>query len=124
MKKQRSFEIIRVGFYLSKYGEMSDKKTSLPPKRLNVRNWNDAYELFYTMLNDGRTKANFVSSLQKARSNFDSILQLSGRIGRIDEITKKPSKLAKNFRIVYVDLIEKKEIEVWDLIKGYIDDDI
>lgn len=119
--EKRSKEFLEVGFYLSKYGLISEnEKYPSPPIRLKVDKWNDAYRIFYEQLNGGRTILSFERSLKNARDGFDSHLPNSKRIGWLSD-NKKPNPLGKEAQIVFDNLKDKSEKEVWGIISKYSD---
>jgi predicted HNH restriction endonuclease len=119
--EKRSKEFLQVSFYLSKFGEdKDDEKYPLPPSRLKVDNWNDAYRMFYEKLNGGRNILAFERSLKNARDAFDSHFPNSGRIGWRAE-NRKPNPLGKDAQEVFDELNNKSEEEVWQIIKIYSD---
>lgn len=119
--EKRSKEFLEVGFYLSKFGLINEKeKYPSPPTRLRVDKWNEAYRIFYEKLNGGRTILAFGRSLKNARDAFDSHLPNSKRIGWLAD-NKKPNPLGKKAQIVFDDLINKTEKEVWGIISEYSD---
>ena len=56
---ERSIEIIKVGYYLSRFG------IDNPPSKLKVNSWKTAYKLFYESLGKDRTELQFEHSLKK-----------------------------------------------------------
>ena len=120
-KEKRSKSFLEVAFYLSKFGTISEAdKYPLPPARLNVNRWNQAYRIFYENLNGGRAIIAFGNSLNNARDAFDSHLPDSKRIGWLSN-NKKPNPLGKDAQIIFDELISKSEKEVWDIVKPYSD---
>ncbi|WP_430410755.1 HNH endonuclease [Kordia sp.] len=119
--KKRSKEFLEVAFYLSKFGSINDGKKNLyPPIRLGVGKWNEAYQIFYEKLNEGRTVLTFQRSLKNARDYFDSHLSSSTRIGWLSD-NKKPNPLSKEAQKVYDNLINKSEEDIWKRIKKHSD---
>ena len=119
--EKRSKEFLEVGFYLSKFGEVaSSKNYPSPPARLKVDKWNNAYRIFYEKLNGGRTVLAFERSLKNARDAFDSHLPNSKRIGWLSD-NRKPNPLGKESQIVFDELIDKTEDQVWEIIEKYSD---
>ena len=72
---ERSKELIQVGYYLSKYGQLD------PPIRLKTDKWNEAYRMFYETLNGGRVILEFEHSLKNSRDAFDSYFPETNREG-------------------------------------------
>ncbi|WP_296311004.1 HNH endonuclease [Winogradskyella sp. UBA3174] len=119
--EKRSKEFLEVGFYLSKFGEINKNENyPSPPSRLKVDKWNNAYRIFYEKLNGGRTVLAFERSLKNARDAFDSHLPNSQRIGWLAD-NKKPNPLGKESQIVFDNLINKSEDQVWEIIEKYSD---
>lgn len=119
--QKRSKSFLEVAFYLSKFGVLieGDRYPS-PPARLKVDKWNQAYQIFYENLNSGRTVIGFGNSLNNARDAFDSHLPNSQRIGWLSD-NKKPNPLGKEAQIVFDELINKSENEVWEIISAHSD---
>jgi len=119
--EKRTKEFLQVGFYLSKFGETSkDDKYPSPPSRLGVEKWNGAYRIFYETLNGGRTILAFERSMKNARDAFDSHFPSAGRIGWRAE-NREPNPLSKDAQLVFDELNEKDEVDVWNEIKQYAD---
>ena len=119
--EKRSTAFLEVAFYLSKFGVLTkvDKYPS-PPARLNANKWNQAYRIFYENLNAGRTIIAFGNSLNNARDAFDSHLPNSIRIGWLSD-NKSPNPLGKEAQIIFGELINKSEKEIWDIISLHSD---
>jgi 5-methylcytosine-specific restriction protein A len=74
-KKQRSNEMLLVGYYLARCGDGTH-----PPRALNVKDWNRAYAMFYGELGEGRVLSVFKNSLKNVRDAFDAHVE-SPRVG-------------------------------------------
>lgn len=119
--EKRSRQFLEVAFYLSKFGKLIEgNKYPSPPVRLNVSKWNQAYQIFYEKLNSGRTVLGFSNSLNNARDAFDSHLPDSKRIGWLSN-DKSPNPLGKDAKIVFDELANKSEEEVWKIISRFSD---
>lgn len=119
--EKRTKEFLKVSFYLSKFGEKNEKgQYPSPPKRLKVEKWNEAYRMFYEKLNGGRTILAFERSLKNARDAFDSHFPNSERIGWRAE-NRKPNPLGQEAQLVFDNLYELTEDEVWRGIQHYSD---
>jgi 5-methylcytosine-specific restriction endonuclease McrA len=119
--EKRTKEFLQVGFYLSKFGVITDsERYPAPPERLKVEKWNEAYRVFYEKLNGGRTILAFERSLKNARDSFDSHLTNSSRIGWRTE-NRRPSPLGKDAQIVFNEWDNNSEEEIWNIIKVYSD---
>jgi predicted HNH restriction endonuclease len=118
----RSSEIWLVAFFLSKYGYRISDKT-LPPIELDVEKWNDAYNLFYENLNDGRTIAEFEHSLKNARDAYDSQINNSERRGWRDK-SGRPNPLNKIAKNIFDEYQAKSREIVWETAKQYLTSDI
>lgn len=70
-KIDRSPEMLLVGYALARMGESHATRPDGPPRWLNARGWNAAYDLFFDQLADGRTPETFRFSLKNARDKFD-----------------------------------------------------
>ncbi|MCT4628296.1 HNH endonuclease [Winogradskyella sp.] len=113
---ERSKELIQVGYYLSKYGKQ------YPPKRLGTDKWNEAYRMFYDTLNGDRAVLEFEHSLKNSRDGFDSYFPETNREGWKDE-DGNPANLTGFSADVYSEFINKDEIQIWSIIKSYLDID-
>ena len=111
---ERSKELIQVGYYLSKYG-LSD-----PPRKLNVNKWNEAYRMFYDVLNGGRPVIEFEHSLKNSRDGFDGYFSDTNREGWKDE-DGNPAKLTGFAEEVYNEFFNRGENYVWSKIDFFID---
>jgi 5-methylcytosine-specific restriction protein A len=111
---ERSKELIQVGYYLSKYGQLD------PPKRLNNDKWNEAYRMFYDSLNGGRPVLEFEHSLKNSRDAFDSYFPETNREGW-KEIGGKPAKLTGFSEDVFNEFINKDEQFVWARVEPFLD---
>ena len=76
----RSSEMIAVGLFLTRFGEVNGASRVLPPAELKTQEWHRAYMLFWKSLADGRTPRTFRNSLKNSRDGFDAWLN-SGRRG-------------------------------------------
>lgn len=110
---ERSKELIMVGYFISRYGRKS------PPKLLNVGKWKDAYKLFYTNLNKGRSLSEFEHSLKNSRDAFDGYFPETDREGWKDE-DGNPAKLSGFSLDVYDEFEGLSESEVFSKIKNFI----
>ena len=93
---ERSKELIKVGYFLSKFGKNS------PPTILNTSKWKDAYNLFYEKLSNGRTVSQFEHSLKNSRDTFDGYFSDTEREGWKAE-DGSPSKLTGYSLEIYND---------------------
>lgn len=119
--EKRSKGFLEVGFYLSKFGDLVEgNEFPLPPIRLKVNKWNEAYRIFYEKLHGGRSIQAFERSLKNTRDAFDSHLPNSKRIGWLTG-SKKPNPLGKESQKVFDKLNKKSEKEVWRVINEYSD---
>lgn len=111
---ERSKELIQVGYYLSKYGQED------PPKRLETDKWNEAYRMFYDVLNGGRAVLEFEHSLKNSRDAFDSYFPETKREGWKDK-EGNPANLTGVSIDVYNEFKNKDENQIWSTIKSYLD---
>lgn len=88
-KKRRSDEIILVGYFLSRCTDFSDGSTPRPPRALNASGWNEAYDLFFDCLSEGRSQQQFRHTLRNTRDIFDSLFD-NGRKGWSDGQKRGP----------------------------------
>lgn len=72
---KRSFAMYLVGYAMSRACVDGG-----PPPWLGVRKWNDAYNLFFPALAQGRTEGTFRSSLKAVRDSYDGHFE-NGRVG-------------------------------------------
>jgi predicted restriction endonuclease len=113
----RSKEIWLVAFFLSKYDDKVNHKTT-PPNELGVVQWNEAYNLFYESLNDGRTIGEFEHSLKNARDAFDSHIKNSQRVGWRDK-SGLPNALNKIPKAILEKYDQLSRSEVWEEVKFF-----
>lgn len=86
----RSEDMLVAAYALARLGApRSDRPADRPPPWLGVSEWNDAYDLFYPLLGDGRTAQSFRSSLKNARDTFDPHVA-SSRRGWLTETGEPP----------------------------------
>ncbi|MFP4846092.1 HNH endonuclease [Winogradskyella sp. PE311] len=111
---ERSKELIQVGYYLSKYGQKD------PPKRLETAKWNEAYRMFYDVLNGGRAVLEFEHSLKNSRDDFDGYFPQTKREGWKDK-DGNPENLTGFSVDVYEEFSNKDENQIWTIIKSYLD---
>ncbi|WP_051257063.1 HNH endonuclease [Brevundimonas aveniformis] len=72
---RRSPEMYLVAYALARAGA-----DGTPPSWLGVGSWNEAYDLFYLVLGNGRSQSTFRNSLKAARDTFDGHFE-NGRQG-------------------------------------------
>jgi hypothetical protein len=111
---ERSKELIQVGYYLSKYGQQD------PPMSLGTDKWNEAYRMFYDVLNGGRAVLEFEHSLKNSRDAFDSYFQATNREGWKGK-DGHPAKLTGFSVDVYQEFLGKDENYILSIIKPYFD---
>ena len=112
----RSLSMLIVAYYLSRCGQQIAGKKSAPPLTLGVKTWNEAYELFFDAMGDGRTPVQFRNSIKNARDTFD-ILFNNGRIGWVDKKGGQPS-LSARFRLVHEEWKHRKDRELEEFVIG------
>jgi hypothetical protein len=78
--------------YLVGYAMARSSVTGGPPAWLGVRTWNEAYDLFFPALGNGRPRPTFRNSLKNARDSFDGYFD-NGRIGwrQSEKINRPPA---------------------------------
>jgi len=69
VRKKRPEELYLAAYFLARCGKEQ------PPAQLNVDSWNEAYDLFWSKLNNGRTRTEFKNTLKNARDEFDFHLE-------------------------------------------------
>lgn len=104
-------ELLEVAFFLSKYGKNN------PPELLNVKNWNEAYDLFNYQLNENKTNEEFRNSLKNLRDHFDSHLDNS-RVGWMKN--GEPEKLSSEAKEIFEKLDKLSEKDIFELNKKYM----
>ena len=109
-KKQRSNEMLLVGYYLARCGDGSH-----PPRALNVKDWNRAYAMFYGELGEGRVLSVFKNSLKNVRDEFDAHVD-SPRVGW------KPGEPARQrAKEILEEYGRVSDEELANMLKPYID---
>jgi 5-methylcytosine-specific restriction protein A len=111
----RSKEIWLVAFFLSKYDYRVNNKMT-PPNELGVVQWNEAYNLFYENLNDGRTIGEFEHSLKNARDAFDSHIKNSKRVGLRDK-SAMPNALNNLPKAIMEKYCRLSRSEIWEEVR-------
>lgn len=108
-----------VGYFLSKFSQTPEggKKKSRPPAFLNTNNWNDAYDLFFNSLNDGRDPKTFRDSLKNIRDLYDGHDPDSPRSGWHQRELPQEYLETKN------QYINHSDKELWDIVKQYVSAD-
>lgn len=114
---ERSTDIIKVGYYLSRFG------LDNPPKKLKVNSWKSAYMLFYDSLGKDRTKLQFEHSLKNTRDGFDSHFKSTNREGWKNE-NGDPAKLPVDAKNIYIEYESLSEEEIFDKIQTFISNGI
>lgn len=118
--RKRSDGIILVGYFLSRCTDFSDGKVSKPPTSLGVDRWNDAYDLFFDILSDGRSQQQFRHTLKNTRDIFDSLFD-NGRKGWSDG-QKRGAELSERDRAVHEYWISHSDenllSKVFELLEG------
>lgn len=93
-------------FYVVAYGlSRLSENDGAPPSSLGVTRWNEAYDLFFASLADGRELVSFRNSLKNARDAFDAFMPNSPRRGWRDSFGRPPSLEAGRL---------KETLELWD----------
>lgn len=115
---KRSQEIVEVAYYLSKFGrQIKGQKYTLPPIALKVKTWNEAYDIFFAALGNGRSKKTFRYTLKNSRDSFDSHLGKSGRAGwRNTDSRRSPARLTKQSQEVLIKFETLNEQDVFEHI--------
>ncbi len=108
-------DLVVVGYFLSRFGEEFDEKAgkmkSMPPTELNVSTWEEAYELFFLKLGNGRNLSTFCNSLSNTRDEFDYFLdEVTTRVGH------KKKKLPPLRESVLNETNGKTRAEIWSYV--------
>ena len=111
---ERSKELIQVGYYLSRFGQLD------PPKKLETDKWSQAYRIFYDSLNSGRTVLEFEHSLKNSRDDFDGFFEETNREGWKNK-DGSPAKLTDLSSEVFNEFKDKDEEYIWSIVKSYLD---
>jgi 5-methylcytosine-specific restriction endonuclease McrA len=114
-------DFIIVGYFLSRYGEMINEKTgemkSVPPSELETQKWDEAYDLFFLKLGNGRDLATFRNSLRNTRDEFDYFLpEVTTRIGH------KKKNLPPLRESVLNQMEDKSRDDVWSYVSQFARD--
>ena len=110
---ERSKELIEVGFYLSRFGFIN------PPSGLNVKNWKEAYALFYQKLGEKRDVLQFEHSLKNTRDGFDGYFETTKREGWKNE-NGEPAKLPNEAQDIFNKFEKLSEEDVLLRVSTYI----
>lgn len=87
---ERSFPMKLAGYYLARCGIKRPNKPASPPAALEVNSWNEAYDIFYESMGDGRPILQFRNSLKNSRDPFDIFFE-NNRIGWKGKNQQNPS---------------------------------
>ena len=118
-KRSRSLDMYLVGYFLSRCGEPRESKPSLPPNRLRVKTWKDAYAMFHSKLGDGRSPETFANSLRAVRDGFDTWTRPSGREGWVDASGRHLGQPYGPHSIVIQTWGQRTDSELWDAVKPF-----
>ena len=110
---ERSIELITVGYYLSRFGFIN------PPSGLRVKNWKEAYALFYQKLGEKRDILQFEHSLKNTRDGFDSYFETTKREGWKNE-NGEPAKLPNEAQDIFNKFEKLSEEDVLLRVSPYI----
>ena len=115
----RSREMWTVALYMSRFSNGANSDSSpLPPARLSVDTWNEAYAVFYRSIAEGRSVASFGRSLKNARDLFDGHITGSGRTGwRQENEARTPQPLTSLAQEVFELWGESPEPVLWSHIR-------
>ncbi|SNY92309.1 5-methylcytosine-specific restriction enzyme A [Cohaesibacter sp. ES.047] len=116
--QRRSDNLVLVGYFLSRCSDFSDGKKSKPPPDLNVATWNDAYDLFFIQLSEGRPSQPFRHSLKGTRDIFDSLFE-NGRKGW-SEGQKRGQELSLRDTRIHERWASRSDDELFDAVKAFI----
>jgi hypothetical protein len=116
----RSREMWTVALYMSRFSNRVEQNSSpLPPSRLAVDTWNEAYAVFYSSIAEGRSVVSFGSSLKNARDLFDGHIAGSGRTGwRQENEVRTPQPLTSLAQEVFELWGESAEPILWSQIRN------
>ena len=82
--------MIVVAYYLSRCGVRIPNRRCKPPRSLRVKTWKSAYDTFFDVLGDGRTRSQFRNSLKNVRDTFDTLFD-NGRRGWVNKDGQTPA---------------------------------
>jgi predicted HNH restriction endonuclease len=106
----RSPEMLVAAYYLSRCGSPDLPRSTLPPAALGNQAWNAAYDTFFEVMGDGRSRAQFRNSLKNARDTFDIIFD-NGRVGWKDKDGQQAS-LSRSFQILHEQWAQRLDREL------------
>jgi hypothetical protein len=115
-KRSKAFWL--VAYFLSKYGNTSEKRNAGPPVELGASKWKDAYRMFYDAIGEGREISVFEHSLKNARDEFDSHIESSKRIGWLN-MHGKPHRLQDVAGEILLKYSEISRSLIWDRVSPY-----
>ena len=121
--QNRSKEFWLAAFFLSKFGESTASQPAKPPQELAVKQWNEAYRMFYEKLNQGRTIDSFEHSLKNARDAYDSHIASSNRIGWRD-LKRNPNSLNKTAAGILNQYDKVEREKIWNQLKSLIKENV
>ena len=93
-------------FFLSKYG------ISEPPEEIKANSWNQAYNIFYESLSQGRSETEFYNSLRLTRHEFDGEVSET-RIGFQRPLGEQHKETIQQWG-------ESARIEIWNHLENLI----
>jgi hypothetical protein len=121
MPVRRSAEVVTTALFLSRFSERSEGGRSLPPRELRASDWNRAYDLFYQVLADGRSRATFANTLKNSRDVFDAHVPDSSRVGwRASEVGRPPEPLSRPFAEIWNRWRNTPRTEFFEAIRQWI----
>lgn len=112
--RKRSDAMILVGYFLSRCTDFSDGTVPRPPPVLDVDSWNNAYDLFFDVLSDGRSQQQFRHTLRNTRDIFDSLFD-NGRKGWSDG-QKRGVELSERDKRIHETWIGRSDAELFEKI--------
>jgi 5-methylcytosine-specific restriction protein B len=110
---ERSKELIKVGYYLSRFGMFN------PPSRFGNIKWNEVYRMFFEKLGHGRQILEFEHSLKNTRDGFDGYFPETKREGWKDK-NGNPAKLSLADKEVFDQFQSLTEEEIFNRIEIHL----
>jgi len=106
--------------YLAGYAMARACVDGAPPPWLGVGGWNEAYDLFFSALGQGRSGKTFRNSLKNARDSFDGFFQ-NGRVGwRQSSKVDRPPAPNRQVDLIIKEWNARSDAELREAVLGLI----